>query len=487
MDFSKMDLQGKSLGELIRNLEINGELGHFKSCGLFQATDSEGSMLITTRDFWIEAGVNPTVIFKHYLGTLSRKIESITDSLTFIKPVLDCIANKLMDKIRTTSTDLMLKKLFILYENTNAFYRKDHASRKVVADFNGDISIDTLESNCSIVLALLDGLSIMIENCVVFQHDDNSHSDIKTSATEELFDCDLLVETYLYSLLSQYYTMLNLSKNSRRNYSYCSGVYVNPNDIIPIEGLIDHPLVYTSVMIGGNQNVFEQEDIKSYCTKLNVSPIGQGFHAMYGFGILEVIGAFHVLEKQLPTGYAAIVSVDELKRYIYRNIRNVIPEALIKHFSITKSKLQSYISEREPYIFRVGCNQFRLDIRPIVLLDNGLVYISRETLFRSKNLWLSYATNGGRPYTGIDAGQGDAVIDGFAKREEELGNKLVDILFKKLEQHYPCAKYKSKNVQYDRIFGKNNRTTEIMISYFLLTMSCFLLSQSIFLILLRQI
>ncbi|WP_073081011.1 hypothetical protein [Sporobacter termitidis] len=51
-------------------------------------------------------------------------------------------------------------------------------------------------------------------------------------------------------------------------------------------------------------------------------------------------------------------------------------------------------------------------------------------------------------------GHGDAVIDGFGKREEELGDQLVDLLYEKLEQHYPDAKFQDKNVKYHRIFGK---------------------------------
>lgn len=456
MNIPEIDLHGKSFGEMIRDLEIGGKLGHFKNCGLFQTKDSDGNIFFATRDFWIEAGVNQLPVFMQYLGNEELTIESIPDAIAFVKPILDRLADELMTQIKSTNTDLMLRKLFVLYEDTYSFYLKDRKTRTELADINSDISELTLENNRNITLTLLDGLSIMIENCVAFQHEGkNEHCEgINMESADDLFDCDLLIKTYLYALLSQYYTILNLSKNAKRNYTYCSGITVNSNNKVPVEGIVYHPLIYTSVLIAGNQNALAPKDEKAYYEQLNTTPIGQGFQSMYSIGFLEVIAAFSVLEEACKCGKATVVSVDELKKYIARCTCGINPDRLIEHFSITKSKLQQYISEKEPYIFRVGCNQYRLDIRPIVLLDNGRVYVSKASLSKAKNMWTSYALNGGRPYTGVEVGHGDAVIDGFGKREEELGDQLVNLLYEKLEQHYPNAKFKDKNVRYYRIFGK---------------------------------
>jgi hypothetical protein len=76
----------------------------------------------------------------------------------------------------------------------------------------------------------------------------------------------------------------------------------------------------------------------------------------------------------------------------------------------------------------MGCNKNRLEIRPIVKLGNGLIYTSYAMLDRALNLWYSYLINGGRPYTGIEPGTGDTLIDGCSKREKELGDVTVSIL-----------------------------------------------------------
>jgi len=451
-------IQGKffndrTFGEIIRDLEMDGKLGHFKSNSLFHKQDSEGNTCFATRNFWIEAGVNPTPIFKQYLTDKEQTIDGITDAIVFIRPVLFRLADELITLIRITSADLMLRKLFLLFDNTFKFYCKDRRTREEVAKVYSDFSDDTLENNRSITMTLLNGLSIMIENCVVFQNEEKSEifEDKALYSVDELFDNGLLIKIYLYALMSQYYTLLNLSKDSKSNYAYCSGITVNPNDQVPIEGIIHHPLLYTSVLITGNQNVFSIGNQIGYIKEIDSTPIGQGFQRMYDIKFLDVIRVLHALVKEIDS-FLAITSVGELKRYIASF--NINPDKFIEYFSITRSNLKQHILDGERYIFRVGRNKYRLDIRPIVLLDNGTVYISPEALYKAMNSWTSFANNGGKPYTDIDAGHGDVIIDGFAKREQELGDRLVDILYEKLEQHYPNALYKDKNVKYHRIFGK---------------------------------
>lgn len=456
MNIPGIDLHGKSFGEMIRDLEVSGKLGHFKNCGLFQVKDSENNMYFATRDFWIEAGVNESPVFKKYLGASKQRIENIPDAIAFLKPILDRLTDELMEQIKVINTDLMLRKLFVLYEDTYAFYCKDRKTRMELANINLNSPEQTLENNRNITLTLLDGLSILLENCVAYQHEEKNEycESIDLESADGLFDCDLLIKTYLYALVSQYYTILNLSKNAKQNYTYCSGIIVDSNNKVPVEGIIYHPLIYTSVMIAGNQNALVPKDEKAYFKQINTTPIGQGFQSMYGIGFLEVIAAFNMFEKSCKNGKATVASMGDLKNYLTCCTHGINPDRLIEHFSITKAELQLYISEKEPYIYRVGRNKYRLDIRPIILLNNGMAYISTATLSRAKNLWASYAINGGKPYTDVEMGHGDAVIDGFGKREKELGKQLVDLLYEKLEQHYPDAIFKEKDVKYDRIFGK---------------------------------
>lgn len=183
-----------------------------------------------------------------------------------MKPVLDKLADELIVMIKSTKSDLMLRKLFVLYEDTYAFYCKDRKTRTEVFDTNSNFSDLTLESNQNITLTLLDGLSVMIENCVAFQHEgkNNQCETLDLESADDLFDGDLLIKIYLYALVLQYYTILNLSKNAKRNYKYCSGIIVNPNSNVPVEGIVYHPLQYTSVLLAGNQNALTPKDEKTY-------------------------------------------------------------------------------------------------------------------------------------------------------------------------------------------------------------------------------
>ena len=129
-------------------------------------------------------------------------------------------------------------------------------------------------------------------------------------------------------------------------------------------------------------------------------------------------------------------------------------DRFIETFVLDETMLKEYITEDEPFIYKMGCNKNRLEIRPIIKLNSDMVYMSYALLDRSINLWYSYLVNGGRPYTGIEPGQGDFLIDGCSQRENELGDVVVNVLVSILEKHCPTPKFRGVDVDYDKIFKK---------------------------------
>lgn len=123
-------------------------------------------------------------------------------------------------------------------------------------------------------------------------------------------------------------------------------------------------------------------------------------------------------------------------------------DGFIEAFVLDEKMLKAYILETEPFIYKMGCNKNRLEIRPIIKLDNDMVYMSYALLDRAMNLWYSYLVNGGRPYTGIESGHGDSLIDGCWQRENELGDVTVGVLVSMLEKYCQADKFKGIDVGY---------------------------------------
>ena len=452
MKIPKFDYNGKSFGEMIRDVEKAGALGHFKDFDSLRCDLSlDGYGFFSTRVFWNVAGVDQEPLFVKYLGE-NKTINNIEDSQRYIKPILDNLTTEIMTIIQTANTDLIIKKLLYLLDKTSIFYYTDRITReKITTNITlGDSSIP-FEENRNITISIINALNIFIENTIVFQKTGNK-VDV---SEEELFDGDLLIKIFLYGLLSQYYTLLNLSKNAMRNYQYCSGIVINCSDSFPINGIVHHPPIYTSTLISGNQNALMAKGDNEYFKNIDSTVIGNAFVNTYGISFLQLIACLQILEKYCEDG-CLLTKKDDLNTFLTKNIKGLKPDLFIHNFSVNKCNLSCYITKRELFIYKMGCNKYRLDIRPLIMLDNDWIYIPKTAIKRAKNIWASYATNGGKPYTDVGEGQGDIIIDAFGKREEELGEILIQHLLKILENHYPNSKYKDYDVKYYRIFGRKD-------------------------------
>ncbi len=447
---------GYSLGELFKQLDENGYSGHFKIKSSTYNEYDDGYKYFSTRPFWITAGTNPKNIFEKYLGNETLKIHSITESINFLSKVISMLKKDIDIYLEHKSNDLILRKLIILFNVTYEFYYEDRKVREKYVENNLSSINDILADNRNIPLTLINGINLMIENFILSSDFEDGNVKISNDSNilSDLIDVELMKIVYLYSLASQFYTLLHISKNNK-NYLYCKGIEINPQNDIPINGIILHPLVYSSPLKLGNQNVFMPKDERSYIENLNESVIGIGFKKSYLIDVLEVIDCLNYTKKCVrDKRLLRVVSKNSLKDILNKKFSNETVDNLFKHFTLTKDKLGEHITVKEPYIYKMGCNKNRLEIRPLIELDNNFMYISVAIIERAINLWYSMIMNGTNPYTGIAVGRGDILIDSFAKREEELGEIFNGKLFELLESKYPNCIYKGKNIDYDRIFGK---------------------------------
>jgi len=455
--FPLPDLGNLSFGEAIAELEKKGLMGHFKDIFLCSAIDTNGEGLCVTRDYWSMAGTDPTLIYKKYLGNEKIEITSIEESIVYLKKVIDLLTVKLQRLIKSNTSDYLLRKLIVLFNVTYEIYIKDRQTRENLVENNWNSPTDTYEENRNITLTILSGLNLIIENCVVSQNSMVSRFvDFSDKCFDELIDVELLAHVYLYSLASQYYTLLHVSKKSK-NYKYCNGIVVSPTDDIPLEGIISHPIVYVNPMLSGNVDSLLPVDEKGYLREADTTDIGKGFLQLNSIEFTETMKCMYSLKENLckkDKKLARVITIKQLKKYLLSWYPDVNVDCFIDNFVLDEKMLGEYITEAEPFIYRMGCNKNRLEIRPIIKLNEDVIYTSYALLDRAINLWYSYLINGGRPYTGIEPGQGDALIDGCSKRENELGDIVVNILISILEKNCPVAKYKEIDVDYDKIFGE---------------------------------
>ena len=87
----------------------------------------------------------------------------------------------------------------------------------------------------------------------------------------------------------------------------------------------------------------------------------------------------------------------------------------------------------------------------MICLENDRIAISHQALEQAKHLWLSIFSNGGMIYTNAE----DDLTRAIEKRNEELSDRLVDILREKLHAHYDAG-FDEIDVQYYRIFGERD-------------------------------
>lgn len=410
-------------------------------------------MIFIKYSFWNAFHI-PSVIlqdrYKKYFGNKAKTIADRETALQMLMSVCDKIQKKMTGRIKSESTYGMLLKLYYIFGEVHSYYLKEKEQRFDLVKENISLNDDQLEKNRNIQRNIIDSCNIWIENCVLFQHDLRiSDIDLKK---EFVMDIDLLIDMYIYGLTSQAISLLTLSKSiDMRNSFY--GVEIYLKDDLPIEVLKYHPVIYYNTTIVGNQHDLVNAPLTS---DANNTEFGKGFFSENKVEFLLWLAVLYLFEAGKLQGNDKSLTIIPKKTFVKLVESYTSPSVngqdFFNNFVLTKSKLKMHLRENEEIIWKIGANKYRHELRPFIGLDDGNVIINYGALEQSKQLWVSYYSNGGMCYT--NPTKKDNLRKAMEKRNEDLSdNILVSKLQEILRSHYNGI-IDLKNVNYKRIFGE---------------------------------
>lgn len=406
-----------------------------------------------TRTFWLEMNVPNTVVldkYKEYFGEKRLSIDDRAKAVTYLSQIVGKLQEKFVARLKEDNVKNVVKDFYKILDEVWHFYFKQKEARNELTKLRANDSKigDTFELNRNIALNVIDATNLWLENCILYQEKIKRPYDTKSFEVNK----DLFVELYIYGATSRALSLISMSKKfGERKLFY--GINVDINKDEPLEIIKYHPIIYFNPLLLGNQNnipITAKELEKS-----DESGFGIGFKEEYGISFLYAMKTISTIEcEMLKKGKYAFTVVE--KKYFLQWIEHYTSGLMdanlfFECFSIDKEKIQTHLRKQEPIIWIMGANKYRHEIRPIICFDDDTVAISYAALEQAKQLWLSIFSNGGMAYSTTE----DELTKAIEKRNEELSDKLVDILREKLRNHY-FAEFDEIDVQYYRIFGEKN-------------------------------
>ncbi len=410
---------------------------------------NDNMFIFMTRDFWDEHRIPRELVhtkFVEYLGESNRTIDSTEEAISFVRVIIDHLQNKFVNQIRKEGSSLFISKLYNIFDWCFQTYMSEKNNRKELVKLNVAESAmnETLEENKSISLNIISSINLWLENALLFQSDTESFSDRKPDVENEL-----IVDLYIYGLLSRALSYLSLSKN-HANLDLFYGIEITPYENVPVNTLRYHPVIYFNPLLIGNQDVFSVsvDDYKN----LNNSEFGKGFTKEYGLDLLLSLRIFKTIQVYvMKEGQQSIVVINKhsfLEIIQDYSKQEIDAEKFFDAFVLTEKQIKSQLKKDEPIVWRMNTNKYRHELRPFLCLNNDNLIISYQGLEQSIHIWLSYFANGGMIYSNAK----DSLTTAIEKRNDELSKELVQIIRKKLNDHF-IPGFDEIDVQYDRIFG----------------------------------
>lgn len=408
--------------------------------------------IFMTRPFWLELNVPKSIVrakYKEFFGENDYSIENRAGAITLLSTIIGIIQDKMVLRMKCENINLTIKNLYKILDECFYFYMRQKEARHKISELNvGTASIgDTFEQNRNMSRNVIDAVNLWIENCVLYQTDLTKTYDTKS------FDVDfeMFLDMYIYGLASQSLSLLSMSQKFDEKEMFY-GLSITPNGDIPAEVIKYHPIIFFNTLLTGNQNVFNTDTELKHADE---SAFGKGFFEEYH---LEFINALRVMSSfqkyMLLDGKVAmtVIDKDQFIGEVERYSNNLVDgNTFFDAFVLTKENVKSQVRKDDPIIWMMNSNKYRHELRPFICLDNDRVNISYCAIKQAKHLWVSIFNNGGMSYSNCK----DILTAAIEKRNEELSVKLVDILRKKLRDHY-TAYFDEIDVQYNRIFGNKS-------------------------------
>ena len=401
-----------------------------------------------TRPYWMELSIPQSVVrekYIEYFGSEYIELSTRKESIDFLIKITGKIQEKMVRQLKGDNAYCLLKDLYKILDEAFHFYLRQKEARKKLTELNVQDSsiLDVFEDNRNKSCNVIDAVNLWIENAVLLENNLCDCKDKSFNVNYELF-----VEMYIYGLVSQALSLISLSNkfNSKELYT---GIVINPQNNVPLTVVKYHPVIYFNTVMTGNQNVLIEDNELS---KASESIFGKGFFDTYGVDFIYSLRIMSTFQAEMLSDgkYSMTVInkeqfISEIERYSQGLIDS---QKFFDTFVLTKQKIASQKKKNEPIVWVMKTNKYRHELRPFICLDNNRVYVSYCAIEQAKHLWCSIFLNGGMCYSNAK----DYLTAAIERKNEELSDRLVEILRAKLRAHY-IPSVDEKDVKYDRIFG----------------------------------
>lgn len=404
--------------------------------------------VFSTRIIWLELNVPMNFVYQkyhEYFGDVSQTVPQKSAAKSLLSEIATKLQLKMLKLFETNDSRDTLAKCFKVLDEVQHFYVRQRKARKKLVELNisdGSI-VEIFEKNRNIALNIIDSVNIWIENCILHQNLFDNYE----ANNEFNLDYDLLLDIYIYGLVSQALSLLSLSKI--KSIGEYTGITITPHSDIPAEILREHPIVYFNTLITGNQDMLTSTALTS---EANSTKFGKAFQQTYNIEFLYFLAVLSYFQKiVLHNGRYALTVIDKqqfISELSHATNPTIEPQRIIDSFTLTKENIESQLRNNDPIIWIMGTNKRRFELCPFVLLENDRVFISYCALEHAKQLWISFFNNGGMCYTNTE----DNLTAAISERNIELSNKLVHVLREKLRSHYNAI-FDDIEIDYSRIYG----------------------------------
>ena len=409
-------------------------------------------MIFQARSFWLQFRIPISFVrekFLFYFGNEETEVKDLKEAHRIIFNALKTSQDLIFKRIEDSGAlDSLLKISYIFGEVQSYYFSEKGARRKLVKN---NISqkglVDTFEENRDIMRCILDASNIWIDNCILYQKEDDQRISEKMVRKLFMMDMDLLIDLYVCGMCSQAVSFLTLSKNNM-GLSF-DGVRITPFSNTPFILDYYHPVIYYNTAVVGNQEILEKQPL---IDKANQTPFGIGFAEKYGVDFLLFLATIYGFQKNELKGNDRAIRIIDKKQFKWLVEHSTNPpinsDSFYNSFVLSQSKIQSQLREREPIIWKQGVNKERIEIKPFIALGDNII-LSYAFLEQAKQLWVSYFSNGGSCYSGNE----DCLLRAMNKRNQELSDILVVRIREELKKRFR-PKVDRYDVKYDRIFGE---------------------------------
>ncbi|PFE14043.1 hypothetical protein [Bacillus cereus] len=408
--------------------------------------DEETVMWFGSRSLWYEIEINPNVVKKYfveYLGEEQQKIRSRNEAIELLDNLIKEVQSKMKTRIEKTDSRVLIGQLQSIFTKVYRVYveqKEDRSKLKSMNIHHGE-ALEIYEVNKQIAKCILDGTSIWIENTVLYQN----LSDSVYNHKDEI-NVELLIDVYIYGVASMNFSLLHMSElKDFGAQEFFYGLDITPQEDIPIQAYRNHPVIYHNPIITGNQsNLYSNKELQH----ADSMEIGIQFKEKYGISFLSYIAILYGLSQFNLKEY---ISKDEFIKIIDNlGIKGVDANVVYNNLTLSRKNVATHLRLNDNYIWTVETNEHRISLKPFIQLDSGYIMTNIELLDRAMNTWISYLLNGGSVYTKNPT---DDLLKAFQFRNEQLGERLVELLRNILRKNYN-ATFDEIEVLYSTIWGK---------------------------------